>query len=1255
MNKELLIKAMLILTVLLTSVSSFAQLPPFTFTATPTPQTCLGNGTISFTVSGTQAGATMDYAVYLLPNTTTPVATVTTPSIGSLVAGTYQIIATQSLGGQTSTSTATVVITNQVVPLEYSMSLTNVRCGTDGVITVNITAGTAQAYEIIAGPVTRPVQTSNVFNNLPIGVYQVRIFDTCGNANVVTVQLIADLPMVVVQPVSFPGGQLPDCNTINISHLFITTANHFIFYPLTFEYTVFPPGGGAPIVITQTGVIGGNITQAIPFYHNQQYTYNIEVTDACGNTFVRNNNVVNQQFTAQVQQNTDNCADYSFKFIPNNFVAPITVNFTTVPAGFSPTAFNALHPTFANPDLSTYGGPGNAVPEGAYTAQITDGCGRTATVNFEVTPPELNPEIIPTVTGCTATTGDIDISIPGRAIVTIVLTAAPAAYTNPLPHSYTASIVGGELSLIGLPLGTYTFTMTDQCGDEYIDEDGVLEPSSSGVSATVNQRPGCAIGEGSIRMENASGAIASVIITAAPAAFGETLPYDASANIAATGIFFMNSLPEGAYTFSITDECGGTGTKDVTVNGYTITVNTFTLTENCNSFNLNIQNTSNGTNVQAFWLQMLDEDTGSWVHPQTGNVYTPGTAPNTSNSTILSNNTTTLSILSQGGHYRIVKSFYVYSNGSNANFLCTQVMNEFDYQGGPRINDTFGFPCANNTTEVAIEAVGMAPLTYTIVDNVDNDLVLVDNGTLNTFGSLATGTYTFRVEDVCGNYRTIQVNVNELEPFEIEGVNLCEGESGQLSVTPFSFLTYEWYRDDNPTVILSTTSVLDIAPFDSDIHADTYHVRVTSNNPASCINNEVFDYVVNANMLANAGNDDAISYCNDGQEINLASYLSNPHDEDGVWTDVNGSGALTDNLLTTEGLAEGTYQFIYTVNGQCDSVDEATLTFEIKNIPGTPVVTPVAPVCEGENVQLATDAVANATYEWNGPGGFTSQDQNPLLEQAAVVVSGTYQVRVTVNGCVSPPQTVNVAVNALPDFSIDGNSVLCRGQIGELSVMPDNFDPIVATYEWYHDGVLQDGVTAPDIEIFETGNYRVVVSNNGCSTEQVMSVVENTNAFAVELEAGCVNFEYVVSVVNADELTDVAYEWSGPGGYSAVGSEITITNGLPGDYTVIATNLDGCAVSSAVNVPNTSCMIPRGISPGDADYNNNFDLSNLDVQHLSIFNRYGLKVYEKENYKDEWYGQSDKGELPTGTYYYVVTLSAGKRVSGWVYLQRHNN
>ena len=57
--------------------NSYGQLSSFTLNVTPTNETCTGNGALSFSVSSTASGATMDFAIYLLPNTTTPIATVT--------------------------------------------------------------------------------------------------------------------------------------------------------------------------------------------------------------------------------------------------------------------------------------------------------------------------------------------------------------------------------------------------------------------------------------------------------------------------------------------------------------------------------------------------------------------------------------------------------------------------------------------------------------------------------------------------------------------------------------------------------------------------------------------------------------------------------------------------------------------------------------------------------------------------------------------------------------------------------------------------------------------------------------------------------------------------------------------------------------------------------------------------------------------------------------------------------------------------
>lgn len=1246
MNKLLLTgKFCLFLTIVLFSVSSYAQLPDFTVSATATPQTCLGNGALSLTVSGTNPSASIDYAVYLLPDTTTPVVITTSPTVNGLVAGDYLVVATQSLAGESNTASVNVTVANNVVQLAYTLVPSPVSCGNDGEIEVDVISGNAVSYEIIAGPVTKPLQASPIFTGLPAGQYQVRVHDNCGDAVVVTTQLFQGNSDVVIGPGNLAGGELPSCNTTFVINGLSEVPGFGIFLPLTLTYTVYPPGGGTPTTVVATGA-PPFVTAEIPFYHDLQYSYDVTAVDACGNILdTRTNNIINGSISVLEMPQIPNCTDFAFFLEPSNYVGPFTVNFVSAPSGFVPENFNVQHPTFDQPEESLYGTPGNSVPLGNYTVEITDACGRTATRTFELVIPEATPQVIGQVIDCF--TGTIDIEIPGRNIVSIFITSAPPEYPGPFPADVTPFISDGGLFLPDVPVGDYTFEFTDDCGVTY-EEDVELNAGNS-MQLLAQQRAGCAVGEGSLRLRDASSELVTVIITAAPAAFTEPLPFDVSSTLTSNGNLYMNGLPEGTYTFSCVNTCGGTGTTDVDIVGYEKTVNSFELTENCGSFDLLIENASNGNYIQTFWLQKYNPDTNTWGHPLTDVPYTEGEQPNNSNSVPLVNNNTNYS-LGYSGQFRVIKIFFVYNNGSSANFRCVDVMHEFSVLSGPQIEDVFSFPCGGETIEVAIDATGLAPLNYSIIQ-MNSEPFDFDNGTSNMFSGLTAGTYTFRVTDACSNFRNVQVDITELDPMEIEATSLCDGEDGQLFVSNFSFLNYEWWEESAPATILSTESSLDFLSFNSATDAGTYYVRIYTDNPVSCID-QTISFTISPNMNANAGEDNNINYCNDGEDIDLAEYLSEPYDEDGIWTDVTGSGAFTGSILTTEGLAAGTYEFTYFVTGMCDTTDEAVITVTVNDIPQAPTAAPVAAVCEGENIQLSASEVQGATYQWSGPDGFTSAEQNPLIEGAGLLNSGTYQVMVLVNECASPTASVDVTVNALPDFTLGGNTLLCEGQAGIISVTPANFDEEAVTYQWYFDDILLDGVDAPDVEVSEPGVYSVEINSNGCLREESITVNENINAFEVTLENGCIDFEYVISITNTDELEGASYDWTGPEGFTATGEEIVITEGVAGTYTVEVTAADGCTATAFVEVDNTYCKIPRGISPGDADINNNFDLSNLDAKNLQIFNRYGLKVYEKDNYKNEWYGQSDSGELPTGTYYYVVTLSAGKRVSGWVYLQR---
>ena len=61
---------------------------------------------------------------------------------------------------------------------------------------------------------------------------------------------------------------------------------------------------------------------------------------------------------------------------------------------------------------------------------------------------------------------------------------------------------------------------------------------------------------------------------------------------------------------------------------------------------------------------------------------------------------------------------------------------------------------------------------------------------------------------------------------------------------------------------------------------------------------------------------------------------------------------------------------------------------------------------------------------------------------------------------------------------------------------------------------------------------------------------------------------------------------------------------------------------------------------------------------FDVFNRYGQNVYSKENYRDEFIGQSDNGNmLETGTYFYVIKFANedpqyGRVHKGWIYINR---
>ena len=151
--------------------------------------------------------------------------------------------------------------------------------------------------------------------------------------------------------------------------------------------------------------------------------------------------------------------------------------------------------------------------------------------------------------------------------------------------------------------------------------------------------------------------------------------------------------------------------------------------------------------------------------------------------------------------------------------------------------------------------------------------------------------------------------------------------------------------------------------------------------------------------------------------------------------------------------------------------------------PAAPVASNNGPICAGGTLQLSATGPAGS-YNWTGPNGFTSNQQNPQILSAPASASGTYSVTVTVGGCTSSPSTTSALVRALPSASIAAASAICPGSPGIASVPSAGAG---ATYAWtIGNGTITSGQGTAGISYTagSSGNISLgvaVTDANGCA------------------------------------------------------------------------------------------------------------------------------------------------------------------------------
>ncbi|WP_378185446.1 gliding motility-associated C-terminal domain-containing protein [Aquimarina sp. W85] len=125
--------------------------------------------------------------------------------------------------------------------------------------------------------------------------------------------------------------------------------------------------------------------------------------------------------------------------------------------------------------------------------------------------------------------------------------------------------------------------------------------------------------------------------------------------------------------------------------------------------------------------------------------------------------------------------------------------------------------------------------------------------------------------------------------------------------------------------------------------------------------------------------------------------------------------------------------------------------------------------------------------------------------------------------------------------------------------------------------------------------------------------------------------------------------------------EIVSAPFIPDTYTIIT-------FGSSSELLDGDFEVFNAVSPNGDGINDTFVIQGLTAfpdNTLEIFNRWGVKVYEKNEYhkvqetSEGFAGRSngratilDNSELPVGTYFYVVKINGRKSLSGYLYINR---
>lgn len=506
-------------------------------------------------------------------------------------------------------------------------------------------------------------------------------------------------------------------------------------------------------------------------------------------------------------------------------------------------------------------------------------------------------------------------------------------------------------------------------------------------------------------------------------------------------------------------------------------------------------------------------------------------------------------------------------------------------------------------------------------------------------------------------------------------------------------ISFAWFFEAADTAFQTTNEPLLTINDISESNAGAYTVITSVNGCVSEISDPFEIEVINIDPsedIADAGQD--TSFCA-ASNLNLNANL--PEGDNGYWTSPTGA-IFGDTLAPNSSVSNftvGENIFIWTLSRQsCTDYASDTLIYQIDNVPvDIADAGASATVCGDTIINLNADIPVTATGFWTQPQA--QQDAGLIIldpDFAASTVVGvsdtgqyTFTWTLSIEDC-GEYATSDVNIHVVPKPSgearIEIDNFYACGE--EETILEGNAAPAHAQGRWSNEtGATIVPADAPRAVAsdFQLGEnlFTWSFSTDLCPNYSI-DTIRIFQETAPQANMDTISLMFNDTLAGLDLLSNDLFGSTDP---AIIRESFTIRN-YPDNGTLLeqeegiisyAPNRNfygidtvlyeicnlNCSDMNAQNACNTAillitvdgtspsgeCFVPNLISPNGDGVNDFLEFGCLEEypnNRLSIFNRWGSKVYEAAPYNNDWQGEWNGHPLPASVYFYVFKPVLGE-------------